>query len=86
MIKLDHLFYIEVDSYNCTLVREEEKTIERKGELKEVVSVQRWHYSNIKQCLFKYLTESLKPLEEVQQLLTKLTEIESIINEKFPQT
>lgn len=80
MIKLDHLFYIEVDSFNCTLVRKEEKTIERKGKLKDVVSVQHWHYSNIKQCLSKYVTESLKPLEEIQQLLAKLVEIETTIN------
>lgn len=80
MIRLDNLFYIEVDSNNYTLVREEEKTIERKGEPKKVVSAQRWHYGNIKQCLIKYLNESLKPAEEVEQLLKKLERLESVIN------
>jgi len=83
MIQLDEFFRIETDANNFILVREEKKYNEKKG--KDYVSKDEWFYPRIDLCLNKYVNESLKVAQNIQELrdiYVKLTEIITDVKSK----
>jgi hypothetical protein len=77
MIKLDEFFRIETDSNNFTLIREKKKFDEKKQ--KEYISKDEWYYPRIDLCLTKYVNESIKVAENIQELRDIYVKITSII-------
>jgi hypothetical protein len=75
-IIIDEIYSIERDTYNWILVSAEKKTVEKDGETKEITSKNESFHASIKQCLVKYLDESLKPCGTIPDLLNKIESIE----------
>lgn len=84
-ITLDENFYIESDSFNVTLFFRREKEVLKKNketgieELKAITEKNEWYYPNLKGALRKYLDESLKESESVQEVLCKIEEVYKLI-------
>jgi len=78
--KIDDSYSVKSDANNFTLVKEQEtdEVSEKTG--KSVVSKDKWHYGSFKQCLLRYKEESLKTCDSVEQILSKLEELELLIN------
>lgn len=79
MVVLDKNFRIENDSFEYTLIKEQDtgRVNEKTG--KKIISTDHWHFPNLKLSLKKYVNESLKVCDGVEEILTKLNEL----NEKI---
>lgn len=77
-IKLDDHYSIEFDTFNCSLLFRREKEVTKKNketgeeELKTVTEKTESHYPNLQGCLRKYLDESLKESESIQEVLKQI--------------
>ncbi len=80
-MKLDNKFSIKTDSEGCTLIFAEKRTRKTKeGETVEYMAEDKYYYSNIEQCIRKYLQECIKPSKDVKDCLIKIEEALEIIN------
>jgi len=81
MIILDSKFKILTDRNNYTLHYSEQKTIldKKTGESKIITSVDEWHYPSIQGALRTFLRESLRPSTSIENVLTRINEVENII-------
>lgn len=73
MIKLDNNYSISGDIYNWTLNFEEERT---NKEGKKYTTTEEWYFPKLSQALNKYINQSLKVSESVEDLINKLNDIE----------
>ena len=77
-ISIDKDFYIKIDAYNCTLyMHRETDEINDKGN--SVISTGRWYYPNIKLCLKKYLEMCLVGCRDLDEILSRIDEVEETI-------
>lgn len=67
MIKLDKIFSIVPDSY-CWVLLKEEPTGKKNDKGIEIVSRDRWYCASIETALKRYLNESCKDAETIEQL------------------
>ena len=82
-IQLDECYSIE-STRNEVILRyrcESDKINEKTG--KNVVSNDRWFYPNVRQALKQFLLSSLTECTSIKEMLTKLEQLENIIDEKF---
>lgn len=77
-MELDNQYHIETDTYNVTLVK---KTPYEGKDGEEKVREDRAYYATVRQALGAYVNESLKPAEDVSDLLKRLISLEEKINE-----
>ncbi len=80
-IILDDSFYIESDNYNYTLVKNENKGI-NKDTGKDIITNDRYYYANIKDCLKCYVNKSIVDCNSIEEVIKKLEELETIIEKK----
>lgn len=66
-MKLDDNFTVTNDAYSWTLHLRREGDINPKTG-KPSVCEKKWHFGNLKDCLRRYLDESLKPAESVEEM------------------
>ena len=76
-IKLDENYKMVSDNHNWTLEFESIRFDEEKQ--KEVKSKDEWHYPSIQGCLKKYLDQSGKNSNSIDELIEKLNEIYLVI-------
>ena len=85
MIKLENGFFITTDSNNWTLNLELEKEVDANGE-KKITQKNHWYYPSLQLCLKKYIQESLKNNNSIQEVLNAIDnlykEIETIKTKK----
>ncbi len=79
---LDKDFKIEIDSYNYTLVKEQNTGELNKSSGKPVISRDQWHYPSLKMALKKYVDEALRPSGSIEEVLVKLEELYEMIDKK----
>jgi hypothetical protein len=80
MITLDKNYRVEVDSFNFTLVQEEQTDKVSEGSGKKIVTHNTWHYPKLNMALKKYLQETLKPCSDIETVLKRIDEVEKIID------
>lgn len=78
-IKLDENYHIEVDSENVCLKFRREKEVLKQGELKTVTEKNEWHSPRIELALKRYLHETQKECETINEVLERINEVEQII-------
>jgi len=79
MIKLNENFTIYPDNQNFTLQFECEKEVSKNGDKKVVTSKETWYCIDLQSALRRFLTESLRPSTSVENVLTRINEVENII-------
>lgn len=79
MIVLNENFYIETDTFNYTLQFRKDKQVEKSAEIKTITQSETWYYPNIQACCRKYLDESLKESESIEEVLLKIEGIHQTI-------
>lgn len=80
MIKLENGFFITTDSNNWTLNLELAKEVDADGEKKTTTQSDRWYYPSLQLCLKKYIQESLKSNNSIQELLTAIDNLHKEID------
>lgn len=79
MITLDKNYRIETNTYNYTLVQEEEtEEINDKGN--KIVTHNTWHFPRLGMALKRYLNETLKKCPDVESILKRIDEVEKTIS------
>ena len=80
MIRIDKQWKIIVDENNYQLISEvESEGKDKEGNPKTIISTEKFYYPDIQCCMRRYLTESLRPSESVQQILSKINEVHATI-------
>ena len=80
-MQIDKNYRIETDTYNFILTYESDPTMkDYRGEMKEIVSKDRWYYPSLKMCLKKYLEESLRPSASIIDVMDRIDFVEDRID------
>lgn len=79
-LQLDKNWRIESDTYSWVLIFQETRQKET-GEKEDFEYINNWYYPKISQALEKYKQETLKTTETIEQMLSKLDEINKKIGE-----
>jgi len=79
MIKLDNQYSIDIDNLNFTLQYRREKEVEKNGERKTVTEKSDWYFPSIQISLKKYLDESMRECNSVDEILRKIDEVHETI-------
>ena len=74
-IKLDENFRIVTDVNNFTLLFSREKEVTKKGITKTVNESDTWYCIDLQSALKRYLSESLRPSESIEEVLDKIDEV-----------
>jgi len=77
-MKLDKNYTITGESYNWILKYKSDPKVDDKK--KEYTTKSTWYFSNIKHALKKYMDESLKSSNSVEDLMEALIRVEEKIN------
>jgi len=80
MITIDDNYRIEKLTYGYRLVYKKEVDKIIKGKVKKVTSTKEWHYSNVKQCLKRYVNETIDNSDSMGDIIKKLNQLESFID------
>ena len=80
-MQIDKNYRIETDTYNFILKYESNPTMkDYRGDMKEIVSKDRWYYPSLKMCLKKYLEESLRPSASIIDVMDRIDFVEDRID------
>lgn len=79
-IKLDESFIIKPDANNFTLIKEEHTGVINPDTGKEVISRGVWYPPTLKDALKRYMKESLRTCDGIEEVLKRIDEVESKID------
>lgn len=79
MIQLNNEFYVETDSNNYILQHRKPKEVVKDGEAKTVLESDSWYFPTLSACLRKFLDESLKESESIQEVLQQIERVHKTI-------
>ena len=80
MITLDSEYFLKTDS-NTWVLHYESHRLGEDGKM--ITSKDHWYYPSLKLCLKKYVDQSLKSSDSVEQLLSRVNYLIDFIDSKF---
>jgi hypothetical protein len=82
-MRIDDNYTINCDGNGCSLLFEEQRDRLNKktGEQESYTFKSQWHYLSVPQCLRKYTELSIETSKDLKDVLNKLEEINTTINQ-----
>ena len=87
MIKINEKYSIQTSGEGCTLVaevtKEKEEVIDKvkTGKTVKYLVKESYHYSNVEQCLNKFLSLEQEDTENIKEVLLKIEEVKLLIKD-----